>query len=290
MSDGPVGLGHCLMRVNQEDLFERQPLVDREAELTLVADCRIDNREELADAFGLSAADIRDMPDSAFVLRAYKKWGEDCAEHLLGDFAFAIWDGRRRKLVLGRDHMGQRTSIYHHGKDFFAFATEIKALWALPDVPRRSGRMRGWSGFILENRTAPPDGSYAFRLSAAAIPGGAAFGRDRPTISSRRYWEPHAGPGDGARRGLLRRELSPSSPRPWPAGAPADRAAGTAAERRLDSAAIAGLAGPALTAKGRKLITVSSVLPADYQRTAFMHARPGSSCAGATCRTSMCAT
>ncbi len=95
--EGSIGLGHCLLRVNEEDRFERQPLIDREAELTLVADCRIDNREELANAFGLSAADIRDLPDSAFILAAYKKWGEDCPAHLLGDFAFAIWDGRAGK-------------------------------------------------------------------------------------------------------------------------------------------------------------------------------------------------
>ncbi|HXQ17420.1 MAG TPA: N-acetylglutaminylglutamine amidotransferase, partial [Caulobacteraceae bacterium] len=50
--EGPVGLGHCVMRVNQEDLFEAQPIRDRAADLTLVADCRIDNREELAGEFG----------------------------------------------------------------------------------------------------------------------------------------------------------------------------------------------------------------------------------------------
>ncbi len=118
VADGAVGLGHCLMRVNNEDLFEAQPLRDREAGLTLVADCRIDNREDLAEAFGLSFADIRDMPDSAFILRAYKKWGDDCAEHLLGDFAFAIWDGRAKRLLLGRDHMGQRYIHYHQAKSF----------------------------------------------------------------------------------------------------------------------------------------------------------------------------
>ncbi len=96
--DGAIGLGHCLMRVNQEDLFEAQPLRDAEAELTLVADCRIDNREELAGLFGIGAAELRDMPDSALVLRAYKTWGNDCAEHLLGDFTFAVWDGRAKKL------------------------------------------------------------------------------------------------------------------------------------------------------------------------------------------------
>ena len=62
---GPAGLGHCLLRVNQEDLFERQPIIDRGADLVLAADLRIDNREELAGVFGIGAAELRDMPDSA---------------------------------------------------------------------------------------------------------------------------------------------------------------------------------------------------------------------------------
>lgn len=135
--DGCAGLGHCLMRVNQEDHFEAQPIRDRVTDLTLVADCRIDNREELAEQFGIGAVELHDMPDSALVLNAYKTWGEECAAHLIGDFAFAVWDGRAGKLVLGRDHMGQRNIFHHEGENFFAFATEIKALWALADVPRR---------------------------------------------------------------------------------------------------------------------------------------------------------
>ena len=154
----PVGLGHCLMRVNREDAFERQPLIDREASLTLVADCRIDNREQLSSEFGLSA-DTRDMPDSAFILAAYKKWGENCAEHLLGDFAFALWDAREKKLVLGRDHMGQRCVHYHHGKNFFAFATEIKALWAVPDVPRELSEI-ALAKYLLIDRSEVNAGTF----------------------------------------------------------------------------------------------------------------------------------
>jgi len=112
--DGAVALGHGLMLVNREDQFEAQPLRDREADLTLVADLRLDNREELAAAFGINAAELRDLPDSALALRAYKEWGEHCAEHLLGDFAFALWDRQAKKLVLARDHMGQRYVHYHH--------------------------------------------------------------------------------------------------------------------------------------------------------------------------------
>lgn len=177
--DGAVGLGHRLMRVNQEDLFEAQPIRDRAANLTLAADCRIDNREELAGIFGIGTAELRDMPDGALVLRAYKKWGADAAQHLLGDFAFAVWDGRAKKLVLGRDHMGQRAVFYYKGENFFAFASEIKGLWALADVPRKlldeevvrffSGRARESPRGGLSMPTFAP-----FRAERSSSPGWAA--------------------------------------------------------------------------------------------------------------------
>jgi asparagine synthase (glutamine-hydrolysing) len=262
---GAVGLGHCLMRVNQEDLLERQPLRDRKADLTLVADCRIDNREELAGIFGIGATELRDMPDSALVLRAYKKWGEECAEHLLGDFAFAIWDGRTRKLVLGRDHMGQRCAHYHRGKDFFAFATEIKALWALPDVPRELDESQFGKFVLLDRRPQP--GLTLFK-NVFGIPGGSTLAlRADGDLSMRRYWEPRGDPAHGHRDETyyietyrrifaeavecrVRRLIGPPA---------------LCLSAGYDSAAIAGLCGPVLQANGRKLIAVSSVMPDDYR-------------------------
>ncbi len=265
VADGPVGLGHCLMRVNQEDLFERQPHVDRDADFTLVADCRIDNRAELADAFGLNAANIRDMPDSAFILRAYKKWGEDCAAHLLGDFAFAIWDGRAKKLLLGRDHMGQRSIHYHKAIGFFAFATEIKALWALPDVPRVLSEAQIAKNILME--TSPREGTTLFEGIFGLCGGTARSVTADGRMSIKQYWQPHSDPVhlgrdetyyiDTYRRILtkavecrVRRLVRPPA---------------LLLSAGYDSTAIAGLAGPVLTAKGQKLITVSSVLPEDYR-------------------------
>ncbi|MDB5706336.1 MAG: hypothetical protein JWN66_3452, partial [Sphingomonas bacterium] len=98
--DGSMAMGHCLLRVNQEDWFEAQPI--RDGGLTLVADARIDNREALATEIGIADADLRDMPDSAVLLAAYRYWGEDFAEHLVGDFTLAIWDARAKTLLLGR--------------------------------------------------------------------------------------------------------------------------------------------------------------------------------------------
>ena len=264
--DGSIGLGHCLMRVNKEDFFEAQPLRDREADLTLVADCRIDNREELAGIFDIDAAELRNMPDSALVLRAFKKWDEACAEHLIGDFAFAVWDGRAKKLVLGRDHMGQRCIHYHRGNGYFAFATEVKALWALPEVPRELNETQ-IARFLLAAGRQPQPGVTFFN-DIFTVLGGAmlTLGADG-TLAMRRYWEPGDHPVHRQRDEAyyvetyrhifaeavecrVRRLIDP----------PALCLSGG-----YDSAAIAALCGPVLQAQGRKLVTISSVLPEDYQ-------------------------
>ena len=271
VADGPIGLGQCLMQVNQEDLFEAQPLYDRETEVTLVADCRIDNRDELAGAFGLSAADVGGMPDSAFILRAYRKWGESAAEHLLGDFAFAVWDGRARKLILSRDHMGQRTLHYHRGNDFLAFATEIKALWTHPDVPRALNETE-LGRYILGDFDLS-GGATLFSGVAGLVGGSTMMIGQNGSLNTRRYWEPHAGTEHIGRDEAYYVE---TYARVF-AEAVACRVRRLAVPAALslsggfDSAAIAGLAAAHLN--GRKLIAVASVMEEGYRGPAH-DARP----------------
>lgn len=263
-TNGGVGIGHRLFRINKEDRFEAQPLHDRKADVTLVADLRLDNREELASAFAIGMAELREMPDSALVMRAYQKWGAHCAEHLLGDFAFAIWDGRARRLVLARDHIGQRYVHYYLSRGFFAFATEIKALWALPEVPRELNEPQ--LGRFLLADFAPRDGATLFR-DISGLPGGTTMiVRPGAGLDKRPYWQPrpageHLGRDEAYYVATYRRVL---------AEAVNCRVARLIAPPALclsagyDSAGIAGVCGPLLTAQGRKLIAVSSVLPEGY--------------------------
>lgn len=269
VADRSVGLGHCLMRVTREDQYEAQPLHDREANLILVADVRLDNREALASALNIGAAELRDMADSALVLRAYRKWGEDCAEHLLGDFAFAIWDGRLKKLVLGRDHMGQRAIFHHRDSDRFVFASESKALHAYAEAPHTLSDAR--IGRMLMRDTAPrEDGIDGISgVPAATV---MTIGADGAVASKRRYWEPHADPTHEGRdeayyieayRRVFGEAVACRLRR-------VTRAPGLIFSGGYDSAAIAGLAGPVLA--GHRLIAAASVMPDDY-RGSIRHAR-----------------
>jgi len=135
--DGAIGLGHCMLWTTPESLHERLPLVSNDGLRVITADARIDNRDELLAAFGLTSAPPDHRPDSALILASYERWGESCVDHLLGDFAFAIWDNNRQHLFCARDHMGVKPFFYFHSDDVFAFASEIKALFCLPEVPKR---------------------------------------------------------------------------------------------------------------------------------------------------------
>ena len=131
-----AGLIRTLCRITPEDSMDRQPLKSEDGNRVLVFDGRIDNREELAEALDISPRQARLMADSAFVLKAYERWQKGCLDHLLGDFAFAVWERKPRRLFLARDPLGHRPLYWHKTQQFFAFATLSKGLFAIPEVPR----------------------------------------------------------------------------------------------------------------------------------------------------------
>src|SRR5437667_8577895 len=112
-SEGNIALGRRLWRLLPEDAYDTQPLRGRDSDIVLVADLRLDNREDLADELGMPAAQSRTMCDAALLLAAFERWDEDCCGHLVGDYAFAMWDARSQRLVLARDVMGFRPLHYH---------------------------------------------------------------------------------------------------------------------------------------------------------------------------------
>src|SRR5579862_1141218 len=83
---GAVSLGWRQTVLHAEDCNDQQPLAGGAGNFRLVLDGHIDNREELAHALALPSESMR-WPDSAFVLRAFEKWGEECVEKLIGEFS-----------------------------------------------------------------------------------------------------------------------------------------------------------------------------------------------------------
>lgn len=133
---GSIALGIQLARLVPEDRFDRQPLIGGGGRFVLVADVRLDNRLELAQALDLSAERTAVMADADYILAAWERWGEDCLDRLYGDYAFALWDGKDATLRLVRDPMGNRPLFFHQSPKTVLFASMAKGLHALPEVPR----------------------------------------------------------------------------------------------------------------------------------------------------------
>ncbi|QNK59906.1 asparagine synthase-related protein [Paenibacillus sp. PAMC21692] len=122
--------------ITPESLSERLPSWDEASGLAITADAIIDNRTELFDLLHIPASDRAAMTDSRLLLLAYEKWGNESPEHLVGDFAFMIWDARKRTLFGARDFSGNRTLYYTTTGEFAAFSTTIAPLLSLPGVER----------------------------------------------------------------------------------------------------------------------------------------------------------
>ena len=125
---GSVALGHQMLRTTPESLNEKLPLREEAGDLTVTADARIDNRNELISTLHINGRPDRSVADSEIILAAYKKWGEHCPEKLLGDFAFAIWDGARRSLFCARDPIGIKPFYYAFDGKTFRFASEPRGI------------------------------------------------------------------------------------------------------------------------------------------------------------------
>jgi asparagine synthase (glutamine-hydrolysing) len=132
--DGPVGFGHTLLRTTFESEQERQPC-SLDGAVWITADARIDDRANLIDKLkGHGRQATLDVPDVELILHAYHVWGEKCVEHLLGDFAFAIWDGRERRLFCARDHFGVKPFYYARVGDCLVFGNTLNCLRSHPAV------------------------------------------------------------------------------------------------------------------------------------------------------------
>lgn len=189
--DGGAALGHALLATTPESVVEAIPFQHAQSGCVITADVRLDNRAHLLETLGLDN-ETRVIGDGELILRAYLKWGTNCPGHLLGDFAFAIWDDHRRRLFCARDQVGMRQLIYHHTPgSLFAFATEADAVIDHPDVPWRINDAR--IADYLEDLEAH-DLTSTFYLGVYRLPAAHGMVVDGSVLRTWRYWEPELPP------------------------------------------------------------------------------------------------
>jgi len=138
--EGPVFFGCHTWHLTPESVGESLPYYDKAAGLAITADAILDNRTILCHELGIDYGQWGTMPDSLLILQAFRKWGQDCVKYLLGDFAFAIWDEKRRELFCAVDQTGTRAFYYYHSAGLFAFSTLIKPLFVLPEIAKEHSK------------------------------------------------------------------------------------------------------------------------------------------------------
>jgi asparagine synthase (glutamine-hydrolysing) len=183
--DGPVGFGHTLFKTTEESEYESQPFTLGSG-TWITADARIDARHELIDQ--LKACGQQPAPhatDPELILRAYEAWGESCIEHLLGDFAFGIWDGRRQQLFCARDQMGVRPLYYAQIGSFVVFSNALDCIRQCSVVSDRLNDLAIADFLLFELNQDPATTCFAdiYRLPPAHCASWSASG-----FRKWRYW------------------------------------------------------------------------------------------------------
>ena len=162
------------------------PPADGEGRVLFAADALLDNRAELGAALAMAPPELTRTSDATLIHLMHRRFGAAGIARCLGAFAFALWDPDDRRLVLGRDCLGNRALFFHRGRGFVAFATTLGALLALPGVPRELDEI-ALAHFLAVNLTEP---RRTFYLGIERVATRTLVAIDRDSISRNYYWAP----------------------------------------------------------------------------------------------------
>lgn len=183
---GEVVLLHAQFATTPEAALESQPTRHVSRDVWLTADARIDNRADLRTALRGRVEHPLDT-DADFILAAYERWGDHLAAHLLGDFAFAVWDAERQHLLVVRDQVGIRPMYWALTGDggFVASSTLRATLDA-------SGRQRDLDPVYLANYAtfSERDQEHTPFEAVRRLPGGHCLAvASGGQVRTWRYWD-----------------------------------------------------------------------------------------------------
>lgn len=133
------GMSLAHRRLSILDLSERgrQPMCNEDGTVWITFNGEIYNYPELRPMLEAKGHRFSSNSDTEAIIHAYEEYGADVVNHLRGMFGFAIWDTRKKSLLVARDRIGIKPIYYWHHQGKLVFASEIKAILEVPDVPRR---------------------------------------------------------------------------------------------------------------------------------------------------------
>ena len=192
--DGRVGLAHRRLSILDLSPLGHQPMLSDNGQLAIVFNGEIYNFAELKATLESRGHRFRSHSDTEVILAAYREYGRDCVKHMRGMFAFALLDVETQKMFIARDRAGEKPFFYSLRNGQLRFASELKALFADPDVPR-----------VLDERALDAYLAFGYVPGEQCLVAGvrklapgtmATFCLKSGTLDSARYWELPAPPGD----------------------------------------------------------------------------------------------
>ena len=200
-----VGLGFCRLAILDLTPAGHQPMTNEDGTLWLVFNGEIYNFQELVPVLENAGHRFRSRSDSEVIIHAYEQWGADCLQRFNGMFAFAIWDMRKRTIFIARDRLGVKPLYYWSDGTQFAFASELKALLALPCISRRLD-MHALQSYLVYEYVPAPESIF---MDIQKLPAGHTMelrldgslqGCVRSTLAPRQYWDVQFAVQDTQRR------------------------------------------------------------------------------------------
>jgi asparagine synthase (glutamine-hydrolysing) len=179
-------LGHRRLKILDLTEAAAQPMMSEDSTLALTYNGEIYNYRELREKLRARGHRFASTGDTEVLLRAYEEWGEGLLDQLDGMFAFAIWDGRRRQLLMARDRTGKKPLFYAASPGRITFGSEIKALRLAPwlDLGPDLERL---PEFLAFGYVPQPDTLY--ENVRQVPPGGLVVAGEDGTVSVRRWWD-----------------------------------------------------------------------------------------------------
>ncbi|MEM9541345.1 MAG: asparagine synthase (glutamine-hydrolyzing), partial [Cyanobacteria bacterium P01_E01_bin.42] len=130
-----VGLGSRRLSIIDLD-GGRQPIHNEARDIWVVFNGELYNYRELSASLKRLGHKFYTATDTEILVHAYEEFGDEFLEYLNGMFAFALWDDRRKRLIIGRDRMGIKPLYYTLHDDALIFGSELKTILAYPNLPR----------------------------------------------------------------------------------------------------------------------------------------------------------
>ena len=174
-------------RLSIVDLSEagHQPMANEDGTVWVTFNGEIYNHAEQRAVLAAKGHAFRSRSDTEVIIHAYEEWGPECVSRLDGMFAFALWDERRRALLIARDRLGKKPVYYTTARGCLLFASEIKALLLHPDVARDIDPIALDCFLTFSNTPAPLTlFKQVFKLPAAHL----LTCRQDGTLQTERYW------------------------------------------------------------------------------------------------------